>query len=130
MKEVVCKVCKKNKCNVSDNAVSAICSTCVMQGRFSPESPIPKERVDGEETPHPKKPSRYAYRSTTPHGHRSKIIDQLILSGKEIDQIIQEIKVKFPGEEDKRVRNLVYVRRGALKVRGKLPKKVEEKTHA
>lgn len=122
MKELPCKVCNTNKVKVSDDSHGGICSECVMSGRFYPGAPIPKP-VDENAPPPPPQPSRYGYKSGAKHGERSKIVDTLLLSGKDVATIIEEVKKKFPGEDGMRIRSLVYIRRGALKQKGKLKEK-------
>lgn len=114
MKDVICKVCKINTIHVSDQAVSGVCKDCVMKGALALEQQEKKDqRVDDA-----LRPKRYKYHSVSGHGERTKLIDPLILQNKTVNAIVVEVLAKLPTEDEKRIRNLVYVRRGALRSRG------------
>lgn len=108
-KFLICKVCGKTKVEVGITAVAVTCSDCVL-------APIQKRKVEPVSSkPVAEKKARFSYKSAAPRGARSKIVDAAIKAGKEVDAIVTEVLSSFPNENRIHIRNLVYVRRGAIK---------------
>ena len=124
-KELICKLCNKKPVKVSDQATSATCSDCINR------SLLEMSRAEAQKAIQPsKKSSRYKFRGDRKKGHWSNMIDPLLLQEVDTKQIVDAILKKEPEADPARLRQLVYIRRGALKSAGQLKEKVNEQVNS
>ena len=118
LKEVICRVCQRNKMQISVKSTSGVCLECVSGGALvvPPESlkPIRKPRAKRGTVV---KPVRTARKLLLPFGSLAAWVKAALVGGKGTKEILHAARAKWPEYDPKKLRSTVYTTKSRMRVK-------------